>query len=71
MSENRDEIDAMTRRLQAAILPIIEGGRAEVVMPAMIEATLLLAMFLNSASPREAADSIIETLEDAKRSGAH
>jgi hypothetical protein len=71
MSDDREEIDAMTRRLQAATLPVIEGGRPDVIMPAMIQVTLMLAMFLNGSNPREAADSIIATLEDAKRSGAH
>lgn len=71
MSGDRAEIEAMTRRIQAAIIPAIEGERAEVVMPAMIQVTISLAMFLTDGGPVDAVDSLIATLEEAKRSGAN
>ena len=65
------EINEMTRRIQAALIPAIEGERSEIVMPAMVQVTLSLAMFLAELGPLDAVDSIIATLEDAKRSGAN
>lgn len=71
MLNDKASIDAMTRAIQAAIIPAIEGGRAEVVMPAMIQVTISLAMFLNDCDAREAVESIIATLGDAKRFGSN
>ena len=71
MPDDREMVHAMTREIQAAILPVIGGARADILMPAMIQATISLAMFVNSCGPREAVDSIIATMEEAKRNGAN
>jgi len=70
-SECNQAVDEMTRRIQLAIIPAIEGERSEIVMPAIVQVAVSLAMFLAEIGPVEAVDGIIQMLEDAKRSGVN
>lgn len=71
MSDYDKQVHEMTRRIQAAIIPAIDGEPSEIVMPAVVQVAVTLAMFLAEIGPSEAADGIIQMLEDAKRSGAN
>ena len=71
MSTNKDEINALTYRLQQAILPILADSEPEVALPAMLQLTVLLAMHSLGCSHLEAAASIVQTLQNAKRGAAN
>jgi len=72
MSDDDEQlINQKTREIQQALLPALAGTRSEIAMPAMLQVLITMAMFVMEASPTEAIDHIIGTLEDAKRSRAN
>ena len=71
VDEEEQQINDMTRAIQQALLPILAGARAEIAMPAILQVVMTMAMFTLDCGPTDAIDSIIETLEDTKRSRAN
>ena len=64
-----DRIQRLANEITQKVQPELKGQDMSIVIPAFIQVTLNMAMFGMDCGPREAADMIIDALQDAKTAG--